>query len=217
MKEHISELTPEEFQKTFPITLTESDPEFAAWYEEEKTNILRATGGKGIVRISHIGSTAIPGIRTKPIVDILLELDGTCHMDQTAEALKGIGFGTEILQKKDNPFELLMAKGMTVRGFEQKAFLLHVRYAGDWNELYFRDYLLDHPDTAEEYSRLKERILQDIRDGKTERMPNGRPNGYFMAKLSFVNDVSEKARQEYGGRYSIARAADLSGSRRTAE
>lgn len=208
MKQHVSELTPEEFQKTFPIVLKDGNPDYAVWYEEEKNRILQAIGDKNVVRISHIGSSAVPGIKAKPIVDILLELDGTCRMDEATEALQKIDFGTEILRRKENPFELLMAKGMTVDGFAEKAFLLHVRYAGDWNELYFRDYLLDHPDIAAEYSRLKERILDDIRNGKTERMPNGQPNGYSMAKLSFVASISEKAKEAYAGRYRIAGAKD---------
>ena len=139
-------------------------------------------------------------------MDILLELNGTCSADTAAEALKKIGFGTEILRRKEQPFELLMAKGMTVHGFEPKVFLLHVRYGGDWNELYFRDYLLDHPDTAAEYSGLKERILQDILDGKTERKPNGRPSGYSMAKYAFVDEISKKAKEEYPGRYKLTSA-----------
>lgn len=58
-------------------------------------------------------------------------------MDQVVEALKTIGFGVEVCMKKDNPFEYLLAKGMTVEGFAEKVFLLHLRYAGDWDELYF--------------------------------------------------------------------------------
>ena len=80
MKKHVSELTPEEFQKTFPITLEDVKPEFADWYEEEKRAILGVVDEKDIVRINHIGSSAIPNIKAKPVVDILLEIDGTCKM-----------------------------------------------------------------------------------------------------------------------------------------
>ena len=45
MKKHVSELTPEEFQKTFPITLEDVMPEFADWYEEEKRAILGVVDG----------------------------------------------------------------------------------------------------------------------------------------------------------------------------
>ena len=203
MKKHVSELTPEEFQKTFPITLEDVKPEFADWYEEEKRAILGVVDEKVIVRINHIGSSAIPNIKAKPVVDILLEIDGTCKTDSVVEALKSIGFGVEVSIKKENPFEYLLAKGMTVDGFAEKVFLLHLRYAGDWDELYFRDYLLDNPDVAAEYSSLKVNILKDIKEGKLERMPNGQPNGYSNAKYAFVNEVSRKAREVYKGRYRL--------------
>ena len=200
-KQHVSELSPQEFQKTFPIILKDVQPVYADWYEEEKISILGVIDSKDIVRINHIGSSAIPNIKAKPVVDILLELDGTCNVDNVVDALKSIGFGTEVCIRKDNPFEYLLAKGMTVNGFDEKVFLLHVRYAGNWDELYFRDYLIDNPDAAAEYSQLKEKILKDISEGKLERMPNGQPNGYSNAKLSFVKDISKKAKEIYPDKY----------------
>ena len=106
--------------------------------------------------------------------------------------------------RKENPFEYLLAKGMTVKGFDEKVFLMHVRYAGDWSELYFRDYLLDNPDAAREYSDLKVQILDDISAGRLERMPNGQPNGYSNAKYKYVNELSKKAKSAYPGRYKIS-------------
>lgn len=202
-KQHVSELTPQEFQKTFPIILKDVQPEFAGWYEEERTSILGVIDEKDVVRINHIGSSAIPNIKAKPVIDILLELDGTANVDNIVEALKTTGFGVEVSIKKENPFEYLLAKGMTVDGFAEKVFLLHLRYAGDWDELYFRDYMLDNPDVAAEYSNLKEKILNDISEGKLERMPNGQPNGYSNAKYSFVREISQKARAAYPGKYRL--------------
>lgn len=203
IKKHVSELSPQEFQKTFPITIKDVLPVYADWYEEEKTSILSVVDEKAVVRINHIGSSAIPNIKAKPVVDILLELDGTSKVDSAVSALKSIGFGVEVSIKKEDPFEYLLAKGMTVDGFAEKVFLLHLRYAGNWDELYFRDYLLDNPEVAAEYSHLKEKILNDISEGKLERMPNGQPNGYSNAKLSFVKEVSQKAKDAYRGRYML--------------
>lgn len=202
-KKHVSELNPQEFQKLFPIVLKDVLPEYADWYEEEKKAILGVIDARDVVRINHIGSSAIPDIKAKPVVDILLEIDGTCIVSKVVEALKSIGFGTEVCMKKEEPYEYLLAKGMTVDGFAEKVFLLHLRYAGNWDELYFRDYLLEHPDVAAEYSRLKEQILDDISEGRLERMPNGQPNGYSNAKFSFVKDISQRARDLYQGRYEL--------------
>lgn len=78
-----------------------------------------------------------------------------------------------------------------------------MRYLGDWNELYFRDYMLAHPEAAAEYGKLKQRILQDIENGKIERMPNGNPNGYSSAKSEFVEQISAAARKEFEGKYRV--------------
>lgn len=201
MKKKVSELTPKEFQKTFPIVLKENNPAYKEWYEEEKNSILRVVNRVDVIRISHIGSSAVEGLIAKPMVDILMEIDGGCNVDKLLSDLKTIGFGVEILNRAENPFRLLLAKGMSCDGFAEKVFLLHVRYLGDWGELYFRDYLIAHPDVAAEYGRLKEEILQDIESGRLERLPNGRPNGYSQAKLAFVQDVTARARQEFTDRY----------------
>ena len=123
--------------------------------------------------------------------------------DELIESMKSIDFGVEVLMRKENPFELLMAKGMTVNGFDERVYLLHIRYCDDWNELYFRDYLLEYPDVAQEYGKLKEKILDDIKEGRMERMPNGQPNGYSKAKFAFVEDISNKAKDRYQDRYKI--------------
>ncbi|MDR3060393.1 MAG: GrpB family protein [Prevotella sp.] len=64
---------------------------------------------------------------------------------------------------------------------------LHVRYSGDWDELYFRDYLLTHPDVAREYGILKLK-LQEIY--KHDR------DGYTQAKSDFIKEVTNRARKE---------------------
>ena len=63
MKEHVSELTPEEFQKTFPIELKDVISEYTDWYKEEEKAIIDIIGADSIVRINHIGSSAIPNIK----------------------------------------------------------------------------------------------------------------------------------------------------------
>ena len=207
MKKHVSELTPEEFQKVFPITFKDYNPQYQKMYQQEVQMIRNIIDNQWITRINHIGSSAIPGLISKPVVDILMEVDGTCRISELLEKLKTIDYGTEICNRSENPFRILLSKGMTCEGFAEEVFLLHVRYAGDWDELYFRDFLLEHPDAAKEYGELKESILKEINEGKIERMPNGRPNGYSNAKLAFVKRISAEAKKVYRGRYAICPSA----------
>ena len=70
----LDQITDEERAQLFPIILEEYNPAWAEWYIEEKANLERLIGIENIVRISHYGSTSVPGLLAKPTVDILLEI-----------------------------------------------------------------------------------------------------------------------------------------------
>ena len=72
MEKKLSEMTLEELWKLFPIVLTEHRACWSEWYAEEEAFLKNKL--PQIERISHIGSTAIGSIRTKPIVDLLVEV-----------------------------------------------------------------------------------------------------------------------------------------------
>lgn len=201
MKKKVSELTSEEFQKIFPIVLKEYNSNYRKWYEAEKQNILSIVEKQDIARINHIGSSAVEGLVSKPIIDILLEIDNDCDVEKLVNQLNTIGFGEEIFTRREDPMRLLLGKGFSCDGYAEKVFLLHIRYLGDWDELYFRDYLIAHPDAAAEYGKLKLKILRDIQEGRIERIPNGNPNGYSNAKLEFVEKSSKIAKREFQDRY----------------
>lgn len=70
----LSEMTLDELWQLFPIILKPHNPEYKNWYNEETEKIVSFIGAENISRISHIGSTAVPGLDAKPTVDILLEI-----------------------------------------------------------------------------------------------------------------------------------------------
>ena len=201
MKKKVSELSTDEWQKTFPIILKEYNANYKDWYEIEKQNILNAVNAEDIARINHIGSSAVEGLIAKPIIDILLEIDGCCNVTRLVDELKIIGYGVELFNRNDDPMRLLLGKGFSSDGYAEKVCLLHVRYLGNWGELYFRDFLIANPDVATEYVKLKLNIIKDIEKGLIERMPNGVPNGYSQAKLEFVKKYTNSAKQEFHDRY----------------
>lgn len=201
MKKRVSDLTPDEFKRTFPIILKEHNASYKEWYENAKQEILRAVKAEQIARINHVGSSAVESLIAKPTIDMLLEMDGCCDVTALVEDLKAIGFGDEISTRSEDPLRILLCKGYSVDGCEEKVYHLHVRYLGDWDELYFRDFLMANPDVAAEYGALKLRILDDIEKGVIERLPNGMPNGYSKAKIEFVREYSNAAKQEYRDRY----------------
>lgn len=83
-------------------------------------------------------------------------------------------------------------KGYTKHGFAARVYHLHVRPAGDWDELYFRDYLVEHPETAQAYASLKQTLKTHFERDR---------DAYTAAKSEFVKWFSLAARAEYGPRY----------------
>ncbi len=186
----MSEMTLEELWELFPITLTPHNPAYKDWYETERQNIMRLINAGVIARISHIGSTAVNGLVAKPTVDILLEMDGCCNVSRLTDKLSAAGWSLMLREK--NPFKLEFCKGYTPEGFAEKVFHLHVRFAGDWDELYFRDYLAAHPEVAAAYGELKQRLLKPYKHDR---------DGYTNAKSAFIAKHSAAARNEFAGRY----------------
>ncbi|ALU16252.1 GrpB protein [Eubacterium limosum] len=190
MKADLSELSLEELWALFPIILKEHNPDYKVWYEEEKQRIISKVQPENLIRISHIGSTAVKGLTAKPIVDILLEIDGACGVSAIIKALKTLGW--RLMSQEDDPVKLSFNKGYTPEGFADRVYHLHVRYFGNWPELYFRDFLIAHPDVAGEYERLKLKLWKQYEHDR---------DGYTEAKTDFVRRYSDMAKVEFNNRY----------------
>ena len=141
-----------------------------------------------VYRISHIGSTAIPTIWAKPIIDILVEVPKESNLLDYKELVANNGY-ISMSQSEDR---ISFNKGYTENGFAEKVFHLHLRYAGDNDELYFRDYLIEFPDIAKEYEKLKISLWKEYEHNR---------DAYTNAKTEFVKKYTEKAKSIYGNRY----------------
>jgi Uncharacterized conserved protein len=98
MKKSLSEMTLEELYELFPVVLKEHNPKYKEWYEIEKQDILKNISADDIIRINHIGSSAVKGLLAKPTVDILLEVDGGCNISRLIDDIQSIGWG--LINKK---------------------------------------------------------------------------------------------------------------------
>lgn len=139
-----------------------------------------------IARISHYGSTAIPGLPAKPTIDVLLEIKDDTDSEKLISAMQGAGYIYS--PQPDNPApHMMFMKGYTPEGFKGQAYHVHVRYSGDWDELYFRDYLISHPDAADEYGKLKLELKSRFEFDR---------DAYTNAKTDFIKKVTRLARKE---------------------
>ncbi|MBE6049803.1 MAG: GrpB family protein [Clostridium sp.] len=185
----LSEMTLEELWELFPIIIKEHNPEYKLWYKEEKMNLLSEFSDI-ILRINHIGSTSVKGLKAKPTVDILMEISQNSDISDVKDKLSAMGW--ILISSSEEEFRQVYNKGYTKYGFAEKVYHLHVRYKNNWNELYFRDYLIDHPEVAKEYEKLKLKLWKEFEHNR---------DAYTDAKSEFILSYTKKAKEEYGDKY----------------
>jgi GrpB-like predicted nucleotidyltransferase (UPF0157 family) len=185
MRKPLSEMTLAELWQLFPIVLAEHRECWNVWYSEEEKALRSLL--PDTVRIYHVGSTAVKGIWAKPIVDILIEADAS-----RIETIKTLLEENGYLCMNDDGKRADFNKGYTPDGFADRVFHLHLRIFGDHDELYFRDYLNDHPETAKRYEQLKLSLWKPFEHDR---------DGYTEGKTSFVREITARAKAQYGKRY----------------
>jgi len=188
MSPTLEEMSLEELWQLFPIFLREHQDEWKDWYAEERLLLLSFLPEHQIVRLSHIGSTSVETIWAKPIVDILLEIPKETDMVVMRDLLLQNGY----LLMSESQGRMSFNKGYTPSGFAERVFHLHLRYEGDHDELYFRDYLQEHPAVAEDYEKLKLSLWKQYEHNR---------DAYTEAKTEFIKNYTEKAKKLYGRRY----------------
>jgi len=164
-----------------PVVVVDYDPQWSILYKKEKAEILRVIGDK-VVAIEHIGSTAVPGLGAKPIIDIMTAVRHLSDADQCIQPLESIGY--EYLPEP----ETQIPEWRYFRKGPQKAHRhLHmVELTSDfWRRvLLFRDYLRSHPRVAREYYDLKKQLA-------TERGLDRKD--YTDAKTAFIRSIIARA------------------------
>lgn len=181
-KKKSSEMSLKELWQLFPIFLIEHQDCWKDWYVEEASLLGRILPQP--VRINHVGSTAISSIKAKPIIDILAEFPKESNLADYKEILAENGY----ICMSQNADRISFNKGYTEEGFADRVFHLHLRFYGDNDERYFRDYLIEHSDAAAEYERLKLRLWKEYEHDR---------DCYTDAKTAFVKSYTEQARKLY--------------------
>jgi GrpB-like predicted nucleotidyltransferase (UPF0157 family) len=168
-----------------PIRLVEYDPAWSERYAAEAARLEDAVGPP-LDRVEHIGSTAVPGLAAKPIVDVLVVLDDLDRLRgpgaPVAARLEKLGYRF----MHDRPrLDWVHYRREAEDG---QLFNLHAfpRCSDRWrDDLVFREYLREHPDVREEYECLKRDLAAEHRHDIT---------GYRNGKGEFVERVVERAR-----------------------
>lgn len=188
MAKELSEMSLEELWELFPIVLVAYNEKWSIYYDEMEAFLKNQLCGYPIERISHIGSTAVSGIWAKDIVDILIEVSKDSDIAYTAKAMERNGF----IRMSSEADRISFNCGYTKDGFADKVFHMHLRYAGDNDELYFRDYLKEHTQIAREYETMKLQLWKQFEHNR---------DSYTEAKTEFVKKWTLEAKKVYAGRY----------------
>lgn len=188
MGKKLSEMSLEELWQLFPIYLTEYKYSWKDQYENEERNLRSVFEPMSIKRISHIGSTSVSSIWAKPIVDILIEVSKEIELKRVSSILTDNGY---VCMSNDN-YRISLNKGYTEKGFAEEVFHLHLRYEGDNDELYFRDYLKDNLEVAKEYEKLKLSLWKEFEHDR---------DAYTESKTEFIKRYTHIAKIKYLNRY----------------
>jgi len=163
------------------VEVVPHDPEWKKKYEKE-ASIVRSIFKKEILAIHHVGSTAIPGISAKPIIDILVEVNNIEKIDEFNKDMIEQGY----IPKGESgiPNRRLFIKGSE----ELRISHIHVFQEEDTEIirlLNFRDYMIAHPKEAQEYSQLKERLAREFPENI---------DGYIEGKDAFIKNIDKIAK-----------------------
>jgi len=165
------------------VEVVPHDPKWREVFEIESKRVTEALG-ENVVAIHQIGSTAIPGIYAKPIIDLLVEVKDIVLVDGQNASMESLGY------------EVMGEFGMAGRRYFRKDNLegirthhIHTFHVGSEQverHKAFRDYMIAHPEDAQRYSELKRRLA---RENPTNI------DGYMEGKDEFIREMDKKAAQ----------------------
>ena len=168
------------------VKLYPHDPRWAKLFDKEKRLFLKTFGSK-VISVEHIGSTSIPGISAKPIIDISVGVKSMRTAVGLAKKFQALGYEW----RKDAPWQNKSVQILFVKGAESKrTHYVHVmRHKGlIWNnDILFRDYLRNNKQRAKQYDILKEKLAKRH---SSNRML------YTKSKEKFVIQTIKMAKQK---------------------
>ena len=161
-----------------PVEVVDYDPLWPARFEDWRSRLAGALGPTAI-RIDHVGSTSVPGLSAKPVIDIQISVPDVSDESSFVPHIEAAGVA---LRSREVGHRYFRPAGDRPREVQ-----IHVCEAGsDWERVHvlFRDYLRSHPDAARDYAAMKRRVAAAYRDDRI---------AYNEAKTDFILDHIERA------------------------
>ena len=165
------------------VEVVPHDPRWRNAFEAEAKHIGAALG-ENVVAIHHIGSTAIPNIYAKPVVDLLVEVRDIIEVEGRSSAMESLGY--EVMGEFGIPGRRYFRKDNRegIRTHQIHAF--ETGSAEVERHLAFRDYMISHPGDAQRYSELKRKLAEEHPQSI---------DGYMDGKDGFIKEMDRRAAQ----------------------
>lgn len=147
---------------------------------EKNLRKIKKIFGAELLHINHIGSTSVPGMVAKPIVDILVEVQDIKNIDSFNSDMKKFGY----TPRGENG---IPGRRYFIKGDHKRTHHIHIYQTGAeaiTKHLAFRDYLIENQNEVQAYSKLKQELSREYPDNVKL---------YQEKKSSFVNELTEKA------------------------
>ena len=162
------------------VKLVPYEKNWADEFEKEK-RLLREILGDYALDIQHVGSTSIPGIISKPILDIAVAVSDLSVLSKLIPILTDAGY--DVKDSIEDKQEILARKGTP----ENRTHYIHIEaFNGEFwkHHILFRDYMLAHKEAVIEYEKIKREAYNKYKDERKK---------YTEAKHKFIREILEKA------------------------
>ena len=169
------------------ISIAPYDPEWPNLYEHQALFLRGKLPQSVVIKIEHFGSTAVPGLAAKPVIDVLVQVSSLEETkEQVVPILEAEGYDYFWRTDVQPPYAWFIKRNSEGK----RTHHLHMVEADSklWDRLYFRDYLQKFLDEARRYEKLKRSLAHDY--------PNDRA-AYTEGKAEFIVAVTEKAKQYF--------------------
>lgn len=166
------------------VELAEYNSNWKKEYEKEE-KLLKEVLGDRIIEIHHIGSTSIEGLKAKPVIDILVVINSLDEITEIEEMLKPYDY--ENRGQQGVPDRYFFAKSPE----DARSHYIHFVEPNSktyYNQVYFKKYLIEHPEYIKKYCDLKQELAEKYADERPK---------YTAGKNEFITSVISLAKEEY--------------------
>lgn len=184
MKKTLKDLTKDDWNTLFPITLEDHNPLWIERFTQEKELLLSKIGSSKLLRIAHFGSSSIASIKSKPYIDMLIEIPEELLFDENlVQEFADLGYTHFVVPERDAYAAYSsFAKGYHLDGKKSQIFHIHMcpKTNNMWQQIKFRDYLISNTSRAKAYEALKLNLAAQYKNDR---------GAYVLGKTNFIKET----------------------------